>query len=775
MIESIEKYVLDNYTSLDFPQSYETFIKDNYKDIVPDLILGDERLTDITNEIIKGEEVDDSYLGTFKDYYGESVYEPENDFTKSLALQARYIDDAEYLEWLNDDKMAKILAEFPTRGDLIDHLGPTIEDISEKYGDDPNLDLLIDNMTYKSHPLAFYEFSQSDDFSEQDSDFGFREWVRKGINSIKKITTRSKRENDIITKESDNSEQDDKVINNIKSKSLELVEPPKKSGRNYGEIPMGQRQDRNPNHKGDLSSKDMALSDYIKLRYPKARRITKGMQDTLTYNQMKRSNKWMIKNSQHATLQEAKKSFKGASKGGGAGIGSAIGLVGLGAIGAVAAPKVIKYISDKKQKQAQENQESNKKYLAYAPDYSCKNFSLEEDMYADILASNFIRPLRLTLRESRLIKYTIKCLTEAYFRNKYVPRNMSEEESVDFSPPGRRGNKQIKAQKRKDSKIPKVESSKDNTIPNSYNSEESTAVARNLLGTDKDKSKEPSKESLPVPSKNESKALPEPEKKPEPAVNNLPAPVENPKVPAVNSKVEPSAEEHKNLPEPAERPQLPASRPEQQSDQGSNPDSKPQPDSQPTESNQESQPENPKIYDTEYEVVDKDSKGKKGDNPRRVKISSKKKSKEDEIKPRVSAEQKSHDSLIKQGWSEEEISNLKNSKYSQSKLGQSKVGKFVGDKLGLNESKYSKELKSIDKQNRKNEINESLKTAAGFKDLPAVEKGGKSKGTDWGKIVTKGIKSYGRAQAASKIAGGVKDVALAMMAPQYYGNRPSVN
>lgn len=194
-MDNIESYILDNYTSPDFPQKYESFIRDNYQDIVPDLILGDETLTDITNKVIKGEEVDDSYLGTFKDYYGESVYEPEVDFTKALALQARYIDDAEYLEWLNDDKMAKVLAEFPTRGDLIDHLGPTIEDIAEKYGNDPNLDLLINNMTYKSHPLAFYEFSQSDDFSEKDGDFGFREWIRKGLNSIKRISTRNKNDN----------------------------------------------------------------------------------------------------------------------------------------------------------------------------------------------------------------------------------------------------------------------------------------------------------------------------------------------------------------------------------------------------------------------------------------------------------------------------------------------------------------------------------------------------------------------------------------------------
>lgn len=207
MMDIIESYILDNYTSPDFPQKYESFIKANYQDVVPDLILGDETLTDITNKVIKGDKVDDSYLGSFKEYCGECVYEPEVDFTNALALQARYIDDAEYLEWLNNDKIAKVLAEFPTRGDLIDHLGPTLKDIADKYGSDPNINLLINNMTYKSHPLAFYEFSQSDDFSEQEGDFGFRSWIRKGINSILRITTRNRIEN-ALSRSSDASVED---------------------------------------------------------------------------------------------------------------------------------------------------------------------------------------------------------------------------------------------------------------------------------------------------------------------------------------------------------------------------------------------------------------------------------------------------------------------------------------------------------------------------------------------------------------------------------------
>jgi len=222
MMDQIESYILSNYTSPDFPQSYEGFIKENYQDILPEPILGDEKLTLVTNNIIQDKGTDTEYLSSLKDYDGVTVVEPEVDFLKSLALQARYIDDSEYLEWLNEDKMAKVLAEFPTRGDLIDHLGPTIEEIGTKVANDPNLDLLINNMTYKSHPLAFYEFSQSEDFSADDGDFGFREWIRKGINAIKRLKTKNKNENQIPTTSGDESSDGIKKLS--KSELKEILE-----------------------------------------------------------------------------------------------------------------------------------------------------------------------------------------------------------------------------------------------------------------------------------------------------------------------------------------------------------------------------------------------------------------------------------------------------------------------------------------------------------------------------------------------------------------------
>ena len=219
MIDKIEVFILDNLTSPTFVTDLQKFLKSNFTEEVKDeLVLGDEDITKSVNKLISMLNIPNedrtllTDLGKLSNHF-KCVDDPL-DYLCALTEEVKYVDEDEYVQWVDDNNLAYLLGGYPGKQDFINYMGPSLDEMSGMYSD-KEFDTVVKYMSAQSHPLAYNQLMSGD--------FGIKNIARRGWAAIKRaIAKTNKASNNAAAKSMDSSAKD--KLNSLQSGITNLGE-----------------------------------------------------------------------------------------------------------------------------------------------------------------------------------------------------------------------------------------------------------------------------------------------------------------------------------------------------------------------------------------------------------------------------------------------------------------------------------------------------------------------------------------------------------------------
>ena len=224
MIDKIEVFILDNLTSPTFVTDLQKFLKSNFTEEVKDgLVLGDEDITKSVNKLISMLNIPNedrtllTDLGKLNNHF-ECVDDPL-DYLCALTEEVKYVDEDDYVQWVDDNNLAYLLGGYPGKQDFINYMGPSLDEMSGMYSD-KEFDTVVKYMSAQSHPLAYNQLMSGD--------FGIKNIARRGWAAIKRAIAKTNKaaakatENSLEVKPLDSSAKD--KLNSLQSGITNLGE-----------------------------------------------------------------------------------------------------------------------------------------------------------------------------------------------------------------------------------------------------------------------------------------------------------------------------------------------------------------------------------------------------------------------------------------------------------------------------------------------------------------------------------------------------------------------